>query len=131
MSNKFILSDELACQLQDAFDRCGWTAEEVKGLCEGYVLDNIRKRLFLSSVIDLSIYEFFTDEEYSKAGIGPHRRHVIPSILTSYGKISTIRELVQWSEQDFLNTPYLGPKYLDICKKMLMVHGLHFGMKFD
>ena len=129
MSDEFVMSVGLAHELQFAFRRGGWTAEQVKELAKGDTLERLQKSMFRTPALDQNIFVFF-EENKLHADLSWGRLTAISSILKG-DCITNVRQMVQMTEYEFIHTPNLGRNGLEACKRMLSYHGLHFGMKFD
>ena len=124
-NDSFNLSLGQSQQLEFAFQRNGWTTEEVHELCKGDVLAQIKRSLFATWNDEL-VKDVF--ELKNLKALGFKRGLKIYALFGENWNKATLGDLVQLTETDILRCPFAGERDVEKINMVLEKRELRLGM---
>lgn len=128
------MSDENAeARLMRAFREAGWTLANLEVLYSTDVLHNLRKKMFPTPFIDLTIEEAVTEQALEEASSGHGMMYKAVRHKLVSARIKNMRELVSLTESHAVRIfgSSKENKTFRAVKALLSKHNLRFGMELS
>jgi DNA-directed RNA polymerase alpha subunit len=129
MTDTFVMSVGQAHELQTAFRRNGWSASEVKKLCQGDILARVKHLVIGPDPKELLIRDVFTIENCKSLGLSSNTRY--RAIALGHEGIRTLGDLSKMTEFSFARQPGTGETSVALVKAVLAHYGLEFTSEID
>lgn len=124
---------ESEARLMRAFREAGWVAEQLNILYTTDALIELRKRMFPTPFLDLTVEQAVMEQALEDASVGHGMMYKAVRRKLMFANIRTIRELVKLTESEAVRVfgSSKQNKAFRAIEALLAKHGLYFGMKLS